>query len=121
MENTKGIDIFFFIPGSTDNDIDSEPEEEHWDENEEIVNDIPEDSEPDSEPGSDDITVEYVSHQSSALAQWLALFLLRIKSMHRLSDTDVMLVQISLGIFLRAWSIFFSLCRNSESLSFITL
>ena len=78
MENTKGIDIFFFIPGSTDNDIDSEPEEEHWDENEEIVNDIPEDSEPDSEPDSDDITVEYDSHQSSALAQWLALFCERL-------------------------------------------
>ena len=56
-------------------------QEEHCDENEEIVKDIPEDSEPDS----DDITAEYVSHRLSALAKWLALFLLHIKSVHRLS------------------------------------
>lgn len=40
----------------------------------------------DSEPEDVEITVENVSHQSSVLARWLALFLLRIQVVHRLSD-----------------------------------
>lgn len=100
--------MLYIFSDSTDTDMISEPEDEQWDENEELANDISEDSEPDN----DSVTVDDVSHQSSALAQWLALFLLRIKSVHRLSDTVISCLFKFLWVFIYVLGRYSSVCAE---------
>ncbi len=56
----------------------SEPEEEEWDEDNDVIHDVE-----DSEPQNHEVSIDGYTDRSSILTKWLILFLLHIQVIYR--------------------------------------
>ena len=99
----------------------SEPEDEQWNEGEEVMSDLVEsdtctkpvsNESEDSEPDDSETTVCSTSHLSFVFANWLTIFFLRIQSVFHLSDKVISLFLNFLRAFLTVVGQFSSICAD---------
>ena len=99
----------------------SEPEDEQWNEGEEVMSDLIEsdtctkpvsNESEDSEPDDSETTVCSTSHLSFVFANWLTIFFLRIQAVFHLSDKVISLFLNFLRAFLTVVGQFSSICAD---------